>query len=145
MFHRMWAANLYISSTSRTDFPNSLVPSVSITNRFRQVFQATSCVRTKLMSITSSWSSYPCSFMWRSTLKNVTYEIILAPPAVSYICCSSNLDGLREGGRCPCICCFVGCWFQDWFNITCSILEQLLSSFASVQVVDPYYCIDAPR
>ena len=47
------------------------------------------------------------------------------------------------GGRWPNSSCFVGCCFQDLFNITCSILVQLQSSFfsirlASIQVVHPY-------
>ena len=42
------------------------------------------------------------------------------------------------GGRWPYSCCFVGCCFQDLFNIACSILVQFLSSLVSVHVVHPY-------
>ena len=43
--------------------------------------------------------------------------------------------------------CFIGCCFQDFFTITCSILVQLPSSFfsicaVSVHVVHPYSRID---
>ena len=49
-------------------------------------------------------------------------------------------------GRWP-YSCFVGCYFQDLFNIACSILVQLLSSlfslsFVSIHVVHPYSCMD---
>ena len=47
------------------------------------------------------------------------------------------------GGRWPYSCYFVGCYFQDLFNIARSILVHLLSSFfsihlVSIQVVHPY-------
>ena len=49
--------------------------------------------------------------------------------------------------RCPYSCCFVGCWFQDLFNIAHSIFRQFPSSFffihlISVHVVHPYSRID---
>ena len=41
---------IYISChAARTDFPNSLSPSVSINHHFQQFFQTTSCVRTELL------------------------------------------------------------------------------------------------
>ena len=51
------------------------------------------------------------------------------------------------GGRWPYRCCFVGCCLQDLFNIACSILVLLPSSFfssclVSVHVVHPYSRID---
>ena len=51
------------------------------------------------------------------------------------------------GGRWPHSCCFVGCSFQDLFNIACSVLAQLSSSFfserlVSVHVVHPYSRMD---
>ena len=50
---------------------------------------------------------------------------------------------LEMGGRWLCSYCFVGCGFEDLFNIARSILEQLPSSFfslrlVSVHVVHPY-------
>ena len=39
------------------------------------------------------------------------------------------------GGRWPYSCSFVGCCFQDLFNIARSILVQLLSSFFSIPLV----------
>ena len=49
--------------------------------------------------------------------------------------------------RWPYSCCFVGCCFQEFFNITRSILVQLPSSFFSVclviiHVVHPYSSLD---
>ena len=35
--------------------------------------------------------------MGRGLLGNVAYEFLLAFPAVSFISCSSNFDGLRDG------------------------------------------------
>ena len=54
---------------------------------------------------------------------------------------------LEMGGSWPYSCCFVGCFFQDLFNMTRSILVQLRSSFfsiglVSVHVVHPYSRID---
>ena len=39
------------------------------------------------------------------------------------------------GRRWPCSCCFVGCCFQDLFNIACNILVQFLLSFFSIHLV----------
>ena len=38
------------------------------------------------------------------------------------------------GGRCPYSCCFVECCLQDLFNIVCSILVWLQSSFFSIHL-----------
>ena len=51
------------------------------------------------------------------------------------------------GGKWPYSCCFAGCCFHDLFNIACSILVMLPSSFfsiclVSVHVVQPYSTID---
>ena len=45
------------------------------------------------------------------------------------------------GGRWPYICCFVGCCFQDLFNIARSILVQLLSCFFSIRLSASIWCI----
>ena len=54
---------------------------------------------------------------------------------------------LERGGKWAYSCCFVGCCFQDLFNIARSILVHFLSSFfslhfVSVHVVHPYSSID---
>ena len=51
------------------------------------------------------------------------------------------------GGRWPYSCCFVGCCFQDLFNIAHNIFVQLPSSFfsiplVSVHLVHPYSSMD---
>ena len=51
--------------------------------------------------------------------ENVACEFVLASPAVFRMSRSSNLDGLRDGWSDS--CCFVGCCFQDLFNIAGSI------------------------
>ena len=53
---------------------------------------------------------------------------------------------LEMGGRWPFSCCLMGWCFQELFNIACSILVQLASSFfsmylVSIHVVHPYSCI----
>ena len=48
----------------------------------------------------------------------------------------SYLDGLRDKSRRPYSCCFIGCCFQDLFNIAHSILVQFPSSFFSICFVD---------
>ena len=48
------------------------------------------------------------------------------------------------GGRWPNCCCFVACYFQDLFNIACSIFVPSFFSIClvSVYVVHPYSSID---
>ena len=49
-------------------------------------------------------------------------------------------------GRWPYRCCFVGCCFQDLFNIARSILVQLLSSFIYIYIyIYIYICSDNAR
>ena len=45
------------------------------------------------------------------------------------------------GGRWPYSCCFVGCFFEDLFNIACIILEQLPSNFSLYTWSAPMWCI----
>ena len=89
----------YISSSwcaASTDFPDPLLPLVSIVHCSWQVFQATSCIHTELLLIGSSWSPNPSSSVWRGPLEYIAYEFVLASPAMS--CKSlSNLDGFRDG------------------------------------------------
>ena len=85
--------------------------------------------------------------MWWDPQENVTYGYVLTSPAVFCIPCLTYLDGFRKGGRWLYSCCFVGCCFQDLFNIACIILVQFLSSFfsiylVSIHMVHPYNCID---
>ena len=54
--------------------------------------------------------------MWGPS-KYVTYELVLASPAVSGVSGSSNL-----GGKWPYSWCLVGCCRQDLFNIALNIL-----------------------
>ena len=54
---------------------------------------------------------------------------------------------LEIGGRWLYSCCFVGCYFQNLFNIGCNILVQFPSNFfsiclVSVYVVHPFSRID---
>ena len=42
---------------------------------------------------------------------------------------------LEMGARWPYSCCIMGCYFQDLFSITCSILVQFPSSFFSIRLV----------
>ena len=74
--------------------PDPLSPLVSIAYYPRQVFQVTSCVRTEILSIGSSWSSNLCSSMWRGPQEYIAYELCLTSPAVS-VCFSSVGWGYR--------------------------------------------------
>ena len=94
-----------------SDLPDPLSPPVSIVHRSHEVFKATSCIRTGLLYIDSSWSFYLCPFLCRGPQKYVTYEFVLISPAVSGMSDSSNLDSFRDGCRWPYSCCFVGCCF----------------------------------
>ena len=44
-----------------------LLPPVSIVHRYREVFQATSCIDSELLYIGSSWSSYLCLSIYLKT------------------------------------------------------------------------------
>ena len=53
-------------------------------------------------------------------------QLLAGCPAFAHPC---------DGGKWPYSCCFVGCCLQDFFNIACSILVQLPSSFFSIHLV----------
>ena len=121
---KIWIIIHYISScgATRMNFPNSLLPSISIIHRFWQVFQATFHLCRELLLISSSWLSYTCASMWSSSLENIAYEFVFAPPEMSCMSCCLIWIDFEMGGRWPYSCCFTGCCFQDLFNIAHSIL-----------------------
>ena len=87
---------VYSWCTTSIDFPD-LSPFISIIHCSQKVFQATTCISTKLLSVVSSWSPNTCSSMWRSPLEYIAYAFILTSPAVSCMSCSSNLDIFQDG------------------------------------------------
>ena len=91
----------HISSSSyraiSTDLPDLLPPPVSIVHRSPEVFQATSCIGTALLYVSSSWSSGICTSMWRGPLEYFSYQLVLTSPAVSRMSSLSNLDSFRGG------------------------------------------------
>ena len=82
--------------TASTDLLDPLTPPVSIAHRFREVFQAISCIVTELLYICSSRLSCLCSSMWRDPREYIAYEFILTFPAVSRMSGSSHLDTFRD-------------------------------------------------
>ena len=119
----------------------SLSPSVPIIHHPWQVFQIASCVHTELLYVGSCWSIKPGTSMGGSIS-----ELRVASPVVSHLSCLSYLDSFRDGIQ-PYSCYFVGCCFQDLFNIACSIFVQFLSScfsihFVSIHVVHQYSSIN---
>ena len=119
-----------------------------------------------LLSITLSWSSWIHPVSVQSCCK----EVLVGCPTLVNPCeevhnrtllmssslllqqCPARLVRLiwmvfKMGSRWPYSCCFEGCCFQDLFDIDCSILVQLASSFysvclVSVQMVHPYSSMD---
>ena len=94
----------FFSSSSGTDFPDSLslslslsLSSVPIIYCFRQVFQATACVCTGLMYICSCWSANTSTSICSDTKKIVTNKFVLASLEMTCKSWSSNLDGSRDG------------------------------------------------
>ena len=73
--------------------------------------------------------------VWRTSQENVVYEVTLTSPALSWMSCFSDLNGLEMGGWWPYSCCFVRCYIQNLFSMARSMLVQLLSSFFSVCLV----------
>ena len=119
-------------TASSTDLPDPLSPSISIVHRFREVFQATSYIGTKLMCIGSSWSSFLCSSMWRGSQEYIAYESVpLLQQCPAYLVRLTWIV-LEMGSRWPYSCCFVGCYLQDLFSMARSILVYLPSSFFSI-------------
>ena len=74
----------------------------------------------------------------------MSYESFLTSLLVSCVSFPTYLDGLKMGGRWPDSCRFVGCCFQELFNIARSILVKFPSCFFSIRVdvVHPYCRID---
>ena len=78
------------------DLPEPLWPSVPITHRSQQVFQAISFIGTELLYIGSSWSPYIYSSMRRAPQEYIAYEIVLISSAVFRMSGSSNRDSFRD-------------------------------------------------
>ena len=107
------------------------------------VFQTTSCVRTKLSQVSSCKSANTGTSMWwtlllSSSLLFQQYHAYLVP--LTWVV-------LEMGDKWPYNCCFREYCFQDLFKIGRSIVEQFLSSFfsirfVSIHVVHPYISID---
>ena len=88
--------------------------------------------------------AHPCDQVhWKISFMN-SFLLLQQCPA----CLVHHIWMVSEmGGRWPYSCHFVGCCFQDLFNIACSILVQFPSSFfsihlVSIYVVHPYSRID---
>ena len=93
---------LYSSSssscrTASTDIPDHLSPLFPIVHRFWQVLRATSCILTELLYVYSSWSFCFCPAICGGPQEYISYELVLASPALSYMSGSSDLDSFRDG------------------------------------------------
>ena len=94
---------IYISSSSSscraasTDIPDPLSPLLPIVHRLWHVFRAASRILTQLLYVCSSWSSCFCLVICGGPQECITYELVLASPAVSCVSGSSSLDSFRDG------------------------------------------------
>ena len=109
-------------------FVNSLVLPFNVTrgNRTLQL-QLPFCINGNIIwpfVISSTRCSYTCASVWRSPLENVAYERVLAPPAVSRMSCSSNLDGLRDDGRWPYSCSYMTLHSYNLIWAACHLFPQ---------------------
>ena len=84
------------------------------------------------------WCFYKASLWLRRFLSVVRWREF----ALSFLCewsqkpwLSRQIILLPVGFWWPYSCCFVGCCCQDLFNIVCSIIAQLPSSFFSIHLV----------
>ena len=118
----LYSSSLLSCRATSTDIPDHLLPLHPIVHHFWQVLRATSCISTERLYVGLSWSPCFCSAVWGGPWENITYELVLASPAVSCMFGSSNFDSFCDGGRWLFSCCFVGCCFQDLFKIAHSIL-----------------------
>ena len=115
------------------DFPNSLSPFVAIIDVSVQ-----SCCRSVLVG----HSTLACSCVGVHRRTSLMNSSLLLQQCLTCLVCLIWMV-LEMGGRWTYSCCFVGCCFQDLFNMTHSILEQFLFSFSSIclvsiNVVHPY-------
>ena len=130
------------------DFPNSLSchfsisPIASVRSSRLHPVSVQSCYRK--VQVGSPTFAHLCDRVYRRMLLMSQSLSLQQCPA-----CSVHLIWmvLQMGGWWPYSCCFVGCCFQDLFNIAHSILVQFLSSFfsiclVSIYVVHPYSKID---
>ena len=110
----------------------SLPPPVSIVHCSWEVFQATSCISTKLMYIGSSWSYNFCVSIFTGPQEYIDYELILTSPAVFYMPGLSYLDIFVICGRWPYSWSFVG------FASRTSSIFFLISLWNCYQAFSPY-------
>ena len=117
------------------DFPDPLLPLITIVHHSQQVFYPTSCISTELLWIGSSWLPHHCSSAWGGPQKYITYEHTLTSPACPT--CLAHLTWMvfEMVGRCLYSCSFVGCCLLDWFNTARNILVQLPLSFLSICLI----------
>ena len=124
--------------------PSPLLP---IAHRLWQVFRATSRILTELLYVVLAGRlafARPYVGVHRCTSLMNTSLLLQQCPA-----CLVRLTWIVfvMGGRWPYSWCFMGCCYEDLFNIARNILMQLPCSFfpsrfVSIQVVDPYNSID---
>ena len=81
----------------RTDLLDPFSPPVSIVHRFREGFQATTCMGTEMLYIGYNWSSYICSSMWSCPREYIACRFVLTSPAVSCMSGSSNFNTFGNG------------------------------------------------
>ena len=114
------------SSSTRgtsTDIPDPLSQFLPIVHRFWLVFRATSRILTEQQYERSSWSPCFCSAMWGGVHRwtSLTSSSLLLQQCLACLV-RLTLIVFLMGGSWPYSCCFVGCCFQDLFNIARSIL-----------------------
>ena len=87
----------HILLSSLSSSSSCLSPLFPIVHRFWQIFQATSRILTQLLYVCSSWSSSFSSAICGAPYVYISYELVPAPPAVSCMPGSSNLDSFHDG------------------------------------------------
>ena len=133
---RVLSSSLSSSWTISIVIPDPLSPPLPIVICFQQVFRDTSCVDTEQFYVGLRWSSCfdrPCEGVHRST------SLMSSSPLLQQ--CLASLFRLTwmifvMSGRSSYLCCFVGCYLKDLFNIARSILLYLPSSFFSLLFVN---------
>ena len=121
------------------DSSESLSPFIPIVHHSQQVFQTTLVVL-----VGQSTLAHQCEGVDIKTLLMSSFLFLQEYP-VCFICLIWIV--LEMEGKCLYSCCFMGCCYQDLFNIACSIFVQFSSSFfsihfVSIHVVHLYSSID---
>ena len=106
-------------------------------------------------TVITGWPKLVCPCVGVHGRKSLMSLSLLGRSSLFYLVCQTSgqpklvCPGVGVNGRMSLIslsdkwlwsCCFVGCWFLDWFKTECIILVQLTSSFSPSNLLKSKCC-----